>query len=405
MNKYVNLLIGFLTVASQGMSLEDWGHGNQHFTTTFYQHSRSVGHNFVFSPVSLQMGLTLGAELALGETQQQMLETAMVPLNETSRRSQAEEIITRLNAGDGPSIEPFSLTLANAAWLSSQSFFPEPFKYQLYYHYMASLRDVDFERSFEVVREEINDWVEQNTAHKILNFLPSGSLDKDTKLVLVNTLYMKAPWEKPFDSKDTYDAPFYGIEKSLRPIPYMKQTGYFKLIEEVDYTVVELPFKQGEYSQKDLSFFAVVPNEGVWIDELENKMTTRVLQHWIEDGDIQQIEISLPKFYVSSKIPAKSILKEMGMTRPFSENDAEFDVDEAIVISDIFHQAVFEVDEEGGTGAAGSGLVMGITSYVDPAFIKKVVFNRPFVFFVMEKSTGVVLFSGRIMQPHQIKIS
>ena len=89
----------------------------------------------------------------------------------------------------------------------------------------------------------------------------------------------------------------------------------------------------------------------------------------------------------------------MGMERPFSPYEAEFDLSDInrhVVITDIVHQAVFEVDELGGTGSAATGVVIGPTSWQER---KEVVINRPFLVFVADKTNGLILFAGRVIQP------
>lgn len=379
-------------------STQLWSQGNQHFTTTFYPHAKRSGHNFIFSPISLQTALAMSAELAYGDTQKEILDTTSLPENEFIRREGIETLLNQLNTGVAAGVEPVNLTLTNGAWISSQISVLQDFKTVLNQSYKANISSADFHLSPNTVRQDINHWVDENTLHQIPDLLPENSLNTQTKLVLVNTLYMRAPWSKPFDADMTYEAPFYGLNKSLRPVPFMRKISSFGLLEEDIYTVIELPFKESLSTNDQLSLYIILPKERALLEQVEQKLTTRRLEHWIESPEPQYIDLSLPKFKVASALNAKDVLKSMGMTRPFS-SEAEFDLIDQhgkVAITDIFHNAVFEVDEWGGTGSAATGVVIGVTCWREP---KQILVNRPFLFLVVDKTSGIILFSGRIMQP------
>jgi serpin B len=373
-----------------------WSQGNKHFTTSFYSHVKNDTNNLVFSPISLQFSLAMTAELALESTQDEIIKTAILPESESTRRIGAKYILERLNTHASGEDESYKFTLANGAWISTEAHLPLPTNALLTQFYQTELRQIPFHVFPEERRKEINEWVEEKTQHQIQNLLPQGSIDAQTKLVLVNTLYMHAPWDKPFNPDLTYEAPFYGLEKSLQPIPYMRKIGKFGLLEEANFIVVEIPFKSSD--QESRSFFVILPHKEFTLEELEERLTTRRVAHWMTNTTPRTVDLSLPKFKISSCIDAKQTLIGMGMERPFSQ-EAEFDLGDQnhkVMITDIVHQAVFEIDELGGTGSAGTGIIIQPTSYQESA---KVVIDRPFLFFVADKKSGMILFAGRMMQP------
>ena len=67
-------------------------------------------------------------------------------------------------------------------------------------------------------------------------------------------------------------------------------------------------------------------------------------------------------------------------------------------ISDVIHQTFLKVDEEGTEAAGATAVVMVGTSIpVDPPF--NMVVDRPFIFAILDKPTGAVLFLGRLVNP------
>jgi serpin B len=377
--------------------LHFWTQGNKKFTTTFYQQAKINEQNFVFSPISLQLALSMASELAVGATREEILDKAALPKTAMIRHAGAKRILKQLNTGVAAGGEHVTLAFANGAWLSTTTQFPSSFNPLLQEAYQATLNPADFRHSSEKVRNEINGWVEEKTLQQIKNFVPKGSITPQTKLVLVNTLYMRAPWKKAFNPEYTHDESFYG-EQMESSIPFMHQRGMFGYYEAKKCEVIELPF-QNSNSTTQLSLFVVLPKEEYSLEDIEKSLLTNHLQQVIKTIKPRMLDLSLPKFKVSSVMNAKKHLQNLGMQLPFSQ-EAEFnlsDEEERVVITDIVHHAVFEIDEIGGTGAAGTAITIGATC-ARPDF-QAVNVNRPFLIFVADKKSGIVLFAGRIMQP------
>ncbi|NXP09360.1 SPB6 protein, partial [Thinocorus orbignyianus] len=74
--------------------------------------------------------------------------------------------------------------------------------------YHAGLEQTDFVNASEDSRKQINGWVEEKTEGKIRNLLAEGIINSLTRLVLVNAIYFKGNWEKPFDKETTGERPF-----------------------------------------------------------------------------------------------------------------------------------------------------------------------------------------------------
>lgn len=69
--------------------------------------------------------------------------------------------------------------------------------------------------------------------------------------------------------------------------------------------------------------------------------------------------------------------------------------DISLRISEVIHKTFVEVNEEGTEAAAVTSVVMTLSSAGSPQPIDFIV-NKPFVFVIREKSSGVILFMGKI---------
>src|SRR5437660_407697 len=90
-------------------------------------------------------------------------------------------------------------------------------------NYDAPFEALDFARNASGATRHINLWVEEKTRRRICNLIPDGALGNLTRLVLVNALYLKAPWMMEFSESATQLRQFY-LEGS-RPIAVPTMTG------------------------------------------------------------------------------------------------------------------------------------------------------------------------------------
>jgi serpin B len=86
----------------------------------------------------------------------------------------------------------------------------------------------------------------------------------------------------------------------------------------------------------------------------------------------------------------------MGMTNAFGQADLSGISDGAIKISDIQHVTYIKVDEDGTEAAAiTAAFILGCAA---PEKLVEFVVDRPFAYIIKEKSTGMILFMGRVVK-------
>uniref|UniRef100_A0A3Q3CNT7 Serpin B6-like n=1 Tax=Haplochromis burtoni TaxID=8153 RepID=A0A3Q3CNT7_HAPBU len=150
--------------------------------------------NIFFSPFSISSALAMVMLGAKGNTATQMSEDCQDDVH-----SSFAQLLSVLNKSDAP----YSLSVANRLYGEQSYQFVEVCK-----HYNAELEAVDFIKSFDAARLNINSWVEKTTQGKIKDLLAQGVLDPMTRLVLVNAIYFKGLWNKQFKQDQTQDAQF-----------------------------------------------------------------------------------------------------------------------------------------------------------------------------------------------------
>ncbi|XP_036621217.1 plasminogen activator inhibitor 2 [Trichosurus vulpecula] len=293
----------------------------------------------------------------------------------------------------------YLLESANKLFGDKSSGFKEEYLKRCKEYYSAEPQPVNF-RDENEARKEINSWVETQTKGKIPDLLPEGSVNVDTRLVLVNAVYFKGKWKTPFQSKAKRPQPFRVNLTERKPVEMMHLQAELHIgyIKELKAQILELPYAG------DVSMFVLLPDEiadsSTGLELLEKEITYNKLNEWIKNATKESdVHVFLPKFKLEKKYRLESILKGMGMKDAFSKSEANFSgMSEGndLFLSEVFHQAAVDVNEEGTEAAAGTGAVMaGRTGYVGLRFVA----DHPFLFFIRHNKTNTILFFGRFCSP------
>ncbi|XP_007105168.1 plasminogen activator inhibitor 2 isoform X1 [Physeter macrocephalus] len=268
-------------------------------------------------------------------------------------------------------------------------------------YYSTEPQAVDFLECAEDARKKINSWVKTQTKGKIPNLLPEGSIDAETKMVLVNAVYFKGNWKTPFQKKLNGPHPFRVnlTQRKAVQMMFLHKKLNIGYIEDLKVQILELPY--AGY----VSMFLLLPDGiaecSTGLELLESEITYDKLNKWLSEDTMAEddVEVYVPRFKLEQHYELKSILMSMGMDDAFSQGQANFlgmSEKNDLFLSEVFHQASVDVNEEGTEAAAGTGAIMsGRTGHGGPQFVA----DHPFLFFIMHKITKSILFFGRFASP------
>ncbi len=246
----------------------------------------------------------------------------------------------------------------------------------------------------EVGRSRINQFVKDQTKGKIDEIIPPP-LDDKTDLILINTLYFKAKWLNSFSKGETADRIFHAPAGDVST-KFMSRIGAYRHAACEGYNALYLPY-QGEMAE----MLVFLPSETFGMDALVKAFGTDFIKRTDRIAQEKQVGVSIPKFSIESSMELSQPLVDMGMGLAFSDK-AEFPgitSDCQLQISKVIHKVRVDVDEDG-TEAAAATVVMMARSFMMPRPPEvEFVADKPFLFLIRERSTGVVLFMGRVEKP------
>lgn len=250
---------------------------------------------------------------------------------------------------------------------------------------------------------EVNSWAERGTNGLIKEILPSGAVDQSTRLIFANALYYKGTWNEKFDASKTKEHDFHLLNGSSIKVPFMtsKKKQYISVHD--GFKVLGLPYKQGE-DKRQFSMYFFLPDANDGLPALVDRVGSEpgFLERHVPRMKVQVGDFRIPKFKMSFGFEASKLLKELGITLPFSGGDltemVDSSVNQNLHVSNIFHKSFIEVNEEGTEAAAATAGVIKLRSMM--AFEElDFVADHPFLFFLREDITGVVMFIGSVLNP------
>jgi serpin B len=270
--------------------------------------------------------------------------------------------------------------------------------------YIATLRN---RYAAEVFRgaslDDLNGWVARKTEGRIDRML--DRLDPDAA-VLLNAVYFKARWASVFDKKLTKDDAFHLTRTKDALAPLMNQTGNFSLVSRGGYRAIRLNYAVGE-----LGLIIVLPDDIEGANAVARRLGANELGELfaaLRDGQARKpVALALPRFKTEYRADLVAPFRQAGMQKAFDPNAADFSgmtgrpaADGRFYIGQIVHRAVIDVAEENTEAAAATAIMMP-TAALRPQPVTPEPFrvDHPFLFYLVEDATGVILFEGRVADP------
>ncbi|XP_071409488.1 serpin B6-like isoform X1 [Pithys albifrons albifrons] len=361
---------------------------------------KKSGQNVFFSPFSISSALSMVLLGSKGNTEAQI--TKVLCLNKAEDAHNGyQSLLSDIN---DPNTK-YILRTANRLYGEKTFEFLSSFLESSQKSYHAGLEATDFVNAWEDSRKQINGWVEERTEGKIQNLLAEGILDSMTRLVLVNAIYFKGKWEKPFKKVSTRERPFQINKNKTKPVQMMFQEDTFNMgyIEDLQTKILELP-----YIGNELSMIILLPDAiqdgSTGLERLERELTYEKLTHWIinEMTTSKLVRVSLPRFKLEEYYGLKPFLSSMGMPDAFELGKADFSgisSGNELVLSEVVHKCFVDVKEEGTEAAAATIALITLGCCATPVVVPEFIADHPFLFFIRHNKTCSILFCGRFCSP------
>jgi serpin B len=389
--------------------------------------------NVFFSPVSIATSLVALLFGAKGSTADELARLLEIPPSTAALRDAMSEFLSRVTKDVGFFSEfdegtgkrrrgkkdLFRLHLATSLFAQAGYSLVPGFRDTLAEVLGADIQSLDFGRR-EAAAAQINAWVAEKTEGRIRFVIGPSDIGPLTRLILANSVYFLAEWDSPFELELTTEKPFYPLavregrpsgashaatknDRSV-PVPMMQHEEHHGYLRDKSrgFDAVEI-----SYRALPFSFVLILPETGRFL-AVENMLTNTFLQNIVGSFDVALLRLELPRFNLQWSASVGGVLKRFGANEIFKGGRADFsgitDDPAGLWLSDVFHRAWVNINESGTEAAAVTISFTVGASFIAAPPPKPIPFivDRPFLFFVRHKKTGMVLFMGRVIDPSHV---
>lgn len=353
--------------------------------------SGEPGENRACSPLNVYFALGMLAELTDGNSRQQILDLLGADSIE-SLRTQAQAVWKAHYCNDGATTS----ILASSLWLDEDvAFTPSTMETLAETYYASSYRG---EMGSEELNEALRTWLNTQTGGLLEEQAQDIALTDEMIMALATTIYFQAKWDSEFNESKTTEETFHAADGDITcDFMHSSADGAYYWADQFGAVGRRLENGGG-------SMWFLLPDEGVTVEELlEDPQTMDFILSdggW-ENGKRLIVNLSLPKFDITSQKDLAEDLQTLGITDVFDAVKSDFSPmtpgAKEIFVSTVQHDVRVAIDEEGVTAAAYTVMAMSGAG-APPDDEIDFVLDRPFLF-ALTSPDGLPLFVGIVHQP------
>lgn len=347
--------------------------------------SQPIEDNLVFSPASIGHALLMARAAADPQTGA-AIDTAF-GLPGGLAAHQGWNAIDQMIGRSADTEDEITITIADRIWPRVDIEPDQSWIDLLVAEHGASTEKLDFAGNAEGSREVINSWVGDQTEGLIPELLPEGFIRGQTVLVLTDAIYFKARWQTIFGKYGTVTDAFTRLDGSTTQVEYMRELELADRRGEGDgFVGAEIP-----YVSSDFSMLVLVPAEGRFAE-----VRDRLDQDLLDEVDVTfttgPYELLIPQWADDTNLDLLAWLKVIGAA-PGSYPA----ISPVAFLDAAVHAADVTVDEWGTVAAAATGLGFLTSGPPEPDLTIRA--DKPFIYLIRHRPTGIVLFAGQVTDP------
>lgn len=377
--------VGELACVSEG-ALD----GYNAFSLDLLKSCREEGENTLISPLSVALALGMTANGAAGSTLREF--ETLFGLSRNDLNSLCARFLNEYQNLGGST----ESTLVNSLWADPDITLTDDFVLQCMETYGAKLYNADLQDAATV--KAVNGWCSEATKGLIPTIV--DKFDEDAVLALINAVYLKNAFARPFKTPTTdWEMDFHNADGTLsRPKGMSNGTRNEEYIQAENGHGVVLPYDDGR-----LGLLLMLPNEGMSLEDLLSGWDGSTVPELLSSRTSTRVALTMPKYRTEWSGSLKDQLSALGLVGAFDPEAADFTAMGTLTapmkhlcVGDVIHKTAFEVNEKGTEAAAVTAVVMVGATAMPPQDMVYLNFDRPFVYGIVDLLDGCPLFLGTV---------
>ncbi|KAM9798319.1 LOW QUALITY PROTEIN: protein Z-dependent protease inhibitor-like [Neosynchiropus ocellatus] len=384
-----------------GNPVQDMSNRNNHFAARLFQAlAARTDENVLLSPYPLFTGLSALTAATSGPDEERLLRA--LGLAGLDPRA-VPDLFQSLRSAMLPADPPAALKQGMAIFHAENVQMPDGVVESVPSKYGGKIQTLQYSSPHEAV-DSINRWAQGQAGDQVQDVV--ATVDTSTQLTLATAASYQTSFSPAFNSSLTLDERFYVDKYHVVMVPMMLAAGKYFLAYDptVQVGILQLQMADGK------AMLILLPDEDVDIGSVEEEVTAEKIQSWTRRLKKTKLEVQLPRFMLQQSLFLREVLKALGITRLFPEDEGikatlvslDLSASAMSASSGVFHacgaclqvvsKTVLRADERSDVAPAAT---------VFRTLPPRLTVNRPFVFIVYDQSTGGVLLIGRVVDPTQ----
>ncbi|XP_054156731.1 serpin B4-like [Oppia nitens] len=260
--------------------------------------------------------------------------------------------------------------------------------------FRAQVDRADFKNNAVAETEKVNQWVRNQTNNKIQKVF--DKIKEETTLIIMNAVYFKGNWIEKFNVEDTRKSNFYnnGADNSAASVDTMSATHSYRYLDsqELNAQIIEIP-----YMGREMSFVIVLPKVRNGLSTLKTTINATNFETALKSMSSNFVRILIPKFKVEKEYDLMQDVNPKPIVLTTSADLSRLSNTSQQTVSEVKHKTYIAVDEKGTEAAAVTaiGLTRFSVPFIPPNPIEFKA-DHPFLYYIIDKTNGMILFSGQI---------
>ncbi len=348
------------------------------FALSFFKNvvaTSDSGENLVVSPYSAGVALSMVAEGAMGQTREEFDKVLDGSLYKS------------VDLGNNDTV---TVKDANSVWITDDFSVRNRFVDLMEKDFHAEVVNLDFADPATVTA--INNWCSEHTEGKITEIV--DRLSPGNVMLLLNALYFNAPWADAFPQGNTKEGVFHSLTGDVQTL-MMSRTDRLNYAEYHGAQMVELP-----YSGERYAMYIVLPPASVNLDNMISYVNEGLYDQAMSMMNPAKVRLTMPKLKLETTMILNKSLQKMGIRTAFTSAADFRGIAEMgpLVLDQVKQKCYIEVSEKGTEAAAVTSVGVRLTS-VRPETNVTMTVDRPYIFFIADRSNDNILFAGRVVRP------
>lgn len=250
--------------------------------------------NVIISPLSVVNSLALLTQATNRTTYDEIIKGLRISINKSTIANQFHELDSTIKDDN------YIISSTNQIYVQEDCEISNKFQHVANTKFMSGVIHLNFRQQNNSARI-VNQFIEEKTNKTVRNLIMTSMINKETKLVLINTIHFNNNWRYPFEKNCTYRGNFFISENETVEVEYMciKNRNIFSLIYnyhylyDLDASAVELYF-----GNTNFTLAIILPNKRMGLADIEAQLEDYDLQLIMKRLGNDKPYLNIPKFQI-----------------------------------------------------------------------------------------------------------